>query len=339
MAVMLLERLSLAGGIAGQEEEVRRLIRAEATALGLEVRIDDIGNLLAVKMPDQQGKTKHVVLCAHMDEVGMVVKEITSEGFLNFAVVGGIASDALIARPVLVGGDVPGVIGSKAIHLQKAEERKKLPDISSYYVDIGAQTKEETEKYVKLGDKICFAVEFVSVGEDLYLGKALDDRAGCALILEALAGDYPCRVTGAFTTQEEIGLRGARVLANDLRADLVLVLEATAAGDVLETKPEDSVTELGKGPAVSLMDAGTIYPRELIDMVSEIATTQGIPLQYRRGAAARNDAAMLHTAGAGLPVLTLSLPCRNIHTAGSLISARDYTDCLRLVQAVISSTY
>jgi endoglucanase len=336
---MLLEQLSRLDGVAGQERKVGEAIASRLRELGLEPETDGIGNLLARRpAPEGSGglKPRRVLICAHMDEVGLMVTEITSDGFLKFSPVGGVDHAILVAKPVRLKSEVPGVIGLKAIHLQKAEERKKLPEFEQFYIDIGCNSREEAEKLVQIGDMACFEDSWQPFGDGLYRGKAFDDRAGCALLLELLETGYPCDLTAAFTVQEEIGLRGAAVLGNYIQADLVLVLEATAARDELETDPEETVTEVGGGPVCSLMDGATVYARELIDMVTGVAQRHNIPLQYRRGTAGGNDAGALQTAGAGLKTMTLSLPCRYIHTMCSVIAERDYENMRGLVTAILN---
>ncbi|MDR0434602.1 MAG: M42 family peptidase [Gracilibacteraceae bacterium] len=327
----LLETLSSLDGVAGQEKTVGEAIAARLREIGLQPETDRMGNITARREPAAGGSPFHALLCAHMDEVGLLITEITADGYLKFSPAGGIDNAVLPAKWVRIGGELPGVVGIKAIHLQKMDERKKLPETDAFYIDIGAASREEAEKQVKLGDMACLVGGWHELGADLVMGKALDDRAGCALLLELLAAEQPCRLTGVFTAQEEIGLRGAQVLANRIQADLVVVLEATAAADVLETEAEETVTCLGRGPVCSLMDAGTIYPPELIKLITDCARTAEIPLQYRRGAAGANDAGALQTAGAGQRVITLSLPCRYIHTMRSVASRTDYANWKKLV--------
>ncbi|MDR1069619.1 MAG: M28 family peptidase [Gracilibacteraceae bacterium] len=331
----MLEILSRLDGVAGQEKMVGEVIAARLREIGLNPETDRIGNITARRDPAGAARPFHALLCAHMDEVGLLITEITAEGYLKFSPVGGVDHAVLPAKRVRLHGDLPGVVGIKAIHLQKADERKKLPEADAFYIDIGAVSREDAEKQVKLGDMACFESGWQEFGQDLVMGKALDDRAGCALLLELLAAEHPCSVTGAFTAQEEIGLRGAQALAHRAQADLVVVLEATAALDVLETEPEETVTRLGQGPVCSLMDAGTIYPPELIKAVTDCAREAGIPLQYRRGAAGANDAGALQAAGAGLKVITISLPCRYIHTMQSVASRADYANWKKLVMNLI----
>ncbi|MDR1962131.1 MAG: M42 family peptidase [Gracilibacteraceae bacterium] len=332
----MLETLSRLDGVAGQERKVGEAISARLRGMGLTPKTDRIGNII-VRRETGAGDAPHVLLCAHMDEIGFLITEITAEGYLKFSPAGGVDRAVLPAKRVRIHGDLPGVIGIKAVHLQKPEERKKLPEFDAFYIDIGAQNREEAEKHVKIGDMACFEDTWHEFGAGLFMGKAIDDRAGCALLLELLAEEYPCCVTAAFTAQEEIGLRGAQVLAGSVQADWAIVLEATAAADVQETEPEETVTMIGRGPVCSLMDGGTVYPRDMIRAVRECAAAEDIPLQYRRGAAGSNDAGALQTGGAGLRLITLSLPCRYIHTMHSVAGWEDYANWKKLVIALLKN--
>jgi len=343
---MYLKELCELNGISGNEKPVRDFIVEHLKQQVDEYKIDKIGNLIVRKQSsdglagDTETKRAPVVLlAAHMDEVGLLITEITGEGFLKFATVGGIDPQILISKTVLCGNNIPGVIGCKAIHLQKREERKQTLSINDLYIDIGAGSKEEAEKNVKIGDYVAFASEFAEFGSGLFKAKAFDDRAGCAIIMEIMADRYPCSLVGAFTVQEEVGLRGSKVVSNYVQADLAIIIEATAARDTTEKREEEWVVELGKGPACSLMDALTIYKPELIARISDLAREKGIPLQFRRGTAAANDAGNLHLAGSGIPSITLSIPCRNIHSMNSLISKQDYENCLALVRLILNKCH
>ena len=344
---MFLKELCELNGVSGNEKPVRDYIIEQLKQHVDEYRIDKIGNLVVQKKcaapHSSGGNAEHeraplVLLCAHMDEVGLFVTEITGEGYLKFTTVGGIDPKILISKTVLCGNDnLPGVIGCKAVHLQKLEERKQTLSINDLYIDIGAGSKEEAEKNVKIGDYVAFAAEFARLESGFYKAKALDDRVGCALLMETMAHRYPCNVVGAFTVQEEVGLRGSKVVSNYIQADLAIVLEATGARDITEKREEEWIVELGKGPACSLMDALTIYKPELIAKVSELAREHNIPLQFRRGTAAANDAGNLHLAGPGIPLITLSIPCRNINSMNSLIAVQDYENCRTLVRLILEA--
>ncbi|UWG99107.1 M42 family peptidase [Dehalobacter sp. DCM] len=334
---MLLKDLCEINGVSGNEKAVRDYILANIRNDVTACRVDRIGNLIVEKKLDCDDRPK-VLLCAHMDEVGLLITEITAEGYLKFKPVGGIDPAVLMSKTLIVNNAVHGVIGLKAVHLQKPEERKKIPDSDDLYIDIGAANKEEAEKLVKLGDYASFLTVFEEIGDiGLYKGKALDDRVGCAILMELLKQDFPCHIIAAFTVQEEVGLRGSKVLSNTIEADLAINIEATGAADYSEADREDWVVELGRGPACSLIDSATIYRPDAIKKVMETARTNHIPLQFRQGTRAANDAGNIHQAGTGIPTITLSVPCRNIHTMSSLISRQDYAHCLELVKCMLNN--
>jgi len=343
---MLLKELSELNGVSGNEKPVRDFILAHLKDRLQDnlnsFRTDQIGNLLI----ERKGVGKEfgenlpkVLVCAHMDEIGLMITEITADGYLKFQTVGGIESGILIAKTVVFDSGLQGVIGLKAVHLQKTEERKKIPDIEDLYIDIGASSKAEAENVVKLGDYVTFPTIFEEIGSGLYKGKALDDRVGCAAIMELLEQDYPCDLTAVFTVQEEVGLRGSKVVSNYLQADLALVVEATRAADFTESERENWIVTLGNGPACSLMDSATVYKPGLIQKVMAAAAKNNIPLQFRQGAAAANDAGNIHQAGIGISTITLSVPCRNIHTMSSIISKNDYQHCVRLLQCILNDIH
>lgn len=331
---MFLKDLCQLNGVSGNENSVREYIIENIKGRVDSWNIDKIGNIVAQKKGESDNQP-NVLICAHMDEVGLFITEITSEGFLKFQTVGGIDPRILISKIVISSNDILGVIGSKAIHLQKKEERKQSQTVEELYIDIGANTKDEAEQVIGLGDYFVFLSKFESLGPELYKAKAFDNRVGCAIIMEILANRFDCNLIAAFTVQEEVGLRGSRVISNYLQADLAIVIEATMATDFQETCKEDWIVELGKGPACSFMDSATIYKSNLIDNVINTAKKGEIPLQLRLGVAAVNDAGNIHLAGIGIPTITISIPCRNIHSMNSVIAKKDYQDCINLLKNIL----
>lgn len=330
---MLLKSLSELNGTSGDEGLVRNFLREQIEPLVETINVDKMGNLIATKNGDLSGPK--VMITAHMDEVALMIIAITSDGFLKFSPVGGIDARILIAKPVQINESLIGVIGAKAIHLQKRSERQKALPFDRLYIDIGAKSKEEASSKVKLGDYAYFMTKCEPFGEGLYKGKAFDDRVGCALLVELLKKDYNFPLVAAFTVQEEVGLRGAKVAAYHLAPDFALVIEGTVAADVSDREAEGWVTELGKGPACSLMDRTTLYSPKLIQWVTDLARAKGIPLQFRRGTSGGNDAGAIHVSKAGIPTIVLSVPCRYLHSFASVISEKDYIACLNLVDELL----
>ncbi|MBM7614102.1 M42 family metallopeptidase [Alkaliphilus hydrothermalis] len=327
---MLLEKLVNASGVSGNEKEVRKIILEELKGYVDEIKVDRMGNIIAKK--NGKKDQPHVVLAAHMDEVGLMVKGIDSAGLIKFAPVGGVDARILVSKVVFVGPDkVPGVIGAKAIHMQKPEERKKALSIDDLYIDIGCKKQEETEKYVSVGDYIVFDGRYTEFGKNRVKAKALDDRVGCAIMIDILKMDLPVTVTGTFTVQEEIGLRGAAVAANQVNADLAIILEGTTCSDVSDVEPHLQVTELDKGPAISLMDNTSIYNRKWVDSLVRTAKENNIPWQYRRTTFGGNDAGRFHLAKSGTPCVSLAVACRYIHSPVSVMSKDDFKNTKELV--------
>ncbi len=332
---MLLKTLSELNGTSGAETSVRNFLRQEIEAYVERVTIDKMGNLIATKNQNLPGPK--VLIAAHMDEVALMIVEITGEGFLKFRSVGGIDARILVSKTVRIGETLVGVIGSKAIHLQKSMERQKALPIEQLYIDIGAKSKEEASGKVKIGDYAYFMSTCEPFGEGLRKGKAFDDRVGCAILVELLKQEYDFPLVAAFTVQEEVGLRGAKVAAYHIEPDFAIVVEGTVAADVMDEDEKEWVTELGKGPACSIMDRTTLYNPKLVQYVAELARKKEIPLQFRRGTSGGNDAGRIHVTKTGIPTISLSVPCRYIHSYVSVISEKDYEACLNLVQALLKN--
>lgn len=326
---MLLKRLSEALGVSGNEHEVREIIKEAIKDQVDEIRVDTLGNLMAVK---GKGKSPRVMVAAHMDEVGLMISWIEKSGLLRFRKVGGIDDRVLVSKTVLVGKDrIPGVIGAKAIHLQDPRERETPLKYEDLYIDIGAKSKEEAEKKVKLGDFAAFATRYEEFGQRKAKGKAFDDRVGCTVLMEALKGQYEFELNAVFTVQEEVGLRGAAVAAYDLDPQMGLVLEGTTCSDTPGTDPEGYATEVGKGPALSLMDASSIANKKMVQEMVRLAQENGLPYQFRRTTMGGNDAGRIHLTRQGVPSASLSVPCRYIHSPVSVISLDDLENAVKLL--------
>jgi len=332
---MLLARLSEAAGVSGQETEIRDLIKKEAASRpGVELKTDALGNVLAYKQ--SKGHGPKVMLTAHMDEVGLMVVGVEDSGLLRFKPVGGIDRRVLVAKQVLVGPDkIPGVIGSKPIHLQKRDERNTPFQWQELYIDIGAKDKKEAEKLVPLGTTTIFATTLQKLSDEIIIGKALDDRVGCYVLLELLANDYDCDLVCAFTVQEEVGLRGAGVAAYAVTPDLALNIEGTTASDVPDVPEHGYATSVGKGPALTIMDRTSIPARPLVEKLQEVAEKENIPIQFRRATTGGTDAGKIQLTKGGIPVAGISVPCRYIHSPASVASLSDIQATISLVKAFL----
>lgn len=330
---MLLKKLADLPGVSGDEGAVRKAIIEEIAGLPLSWRTDSMGNLL-VRKEGTAPPARPVMLAAHMDEVGLMVVSIEESGHLRFKPLGGIDSRVLPSKRVRVGPErIPGVIGARAIHLQKAAERKKPYGEDQLYIDIGVKNKEEAEKHISIGAYVSFDTECVSLGEDFFRGKAFDDRAGCTALLELLRERNDLSFDAAFTVQEEVGLRGARVAAYTLRPQLALALEATAAADTPDTKEEHSATVLGKGPALTFMDRTLIAHRDILQGLIDAAGTAKIPFQLRRAASGGTDAGAIALNREGVKAGVVAVPCRYIHSPCSVLKESDLRHMVSLVRA------
>lgn len=330
--IELLKQLCLLNGISGREQSVADTIEQLISPYCSCYR-DNLGNLIAEKKGKNRAKHK-LMISAHMDEVGMIVTDITAEGMLRFSTVGGVDPRVIIGRSVTVGNGIPGVIGTKAVHMQTAEERGSAVKSDKLYIDIGALDQEEAEKAVRRGDSISFQSEFICFGDGFIKGKAIDDRFGCALMIEMIRSELAYDTTFAFCTQEEIGLRGAKVAAHSVNPDIAIVCEATTAADVAGVSGEKKVCTLGKGAVVTFMDKRTVYDQTLYRLAFDLAAEKGIPCQTKTMVAGGNDAGVIHTSRGGVRTLAVSIPCRYLHSPSCVIKREDMDHCLALVKAV-----
>ncbi len=330
---MTLQELTMLDGVSGDEEAVRAAIWKEIAPYCDSVREDKAGNLIAFK----KGKIpKKLMMCAHMDEVGFIVKGITEEGYLKFAAVGGIDGRILLGQRVRVGEKkVPGVIGIKAVHMTTPEERKTCVKIADMYMDIGAKDKEQAEQAVSLGDYAAFDSGYVAFGDHKIKAKALDDRVGCLALMQVLKeANCPYDLYAVFTVQEEVGVRGATVAAYQVQPDVGIVLEGTVCADTYEAPEHLHVTTLGKGPAFSLIERTSKSDKTLVDFLVQTAEKYNIPWQFKRTGAGGNEAGVLQQTGCGAQTAVISVPCRYIHSSVSVADERDIAAATRLAVKV-----
>jgi endoglucanase len=335
---LLLKELSEAFGVSGHEDAVRKLILDTIKDWVDEHHVDALGNLIAFKKGTGNARRK-VMVSAHMDEVGLMIMHIEKEGSLRFRPVGGIDHRILLAKKVLVGDDkVPGVIGMKPIHLLERKERERVAEVKELSIDIGASSKEEAERLVKIGDYAAFDVSFSELGGELRTakGKAFDDRAGCAVLVELLRDRYPFDLYAAFTVQEEVGLRGARVAAYSIAPDLAFALEGTICDDLPKKRDVSPTTILGAGPAITIMDRSVIADRRLVQLLVDTAEQNGIPYQFKQPGMGGTDAGAIHRTREGVPSVVVSVPSRYIHSPACLLSLNDFDSTVRLMRATLA---
>jgi endoglucanase len=334
---VILKRLSEAVGVSGDEGAVRVIIKGAIADHVDELWVDNLGNLLAVKRGTGEVDLR-VMLAAHMDEIGMMITGFENNGALRFKTVGGIDDRVMLGKMVWVGSKrLPGVIGGKPIHLLEGGESDKVVRRKGLRIDIGAADKDAARGKVKIGDRATFATDFVDLGPTM-MGKAFDDRVGCAVMVELLSGDpFPFDLSVAFTVQEEVGVRGASVAGYRLEPDVAFVLEGTPCDDLPKDDDVSPATELGKGPALSVMDSRTIADPRLVRFLVSTAETHEIPYQFRRVIGGGTDAGAIHLSRSGVPSATVSVPCRYIHAPAAICSKADFENTIRLMQSALNA--
>lgn len=332
--IKTLKELCLLNGISGDESCVREYI-IEKIRDKCDYSVDNLGNITAFRK-GKKTPEKKLMIAAHMDEVGLIVTSVRSDGTLTFETVGGIDSAVIIGKRVKIGKNgLSGVVGSKAIHKLSAEEREKAPKISDLYIDFGAADKAEAEKYVSAGECVYFDSEFMEFGNNRIKSKAIDDRAGCVLMLRLIEEEPEYDTFFVFNVQEEIGLRGSTVSAFSLQPDIAIVLEATTAADIDGADGAAKVCTINGGPVVSFMDRSTMYDKELYKTAFETAKENGIKCQTKSMIAGGNDSGAIHISGKGVRTIAVSLPCRYLHSPSCVISKQDFDDAYRLVKLMM----
>ncbi len=331
----LLRRLAEAAGIPGREEEVRDIVRAAVAAVVDDVQVDVLGNVIAHK----KGSGPKVVVAAHMDEIGFLVSHVDEEtGFLRIEPVGGFDARTLIASRVVVhtqSGPLLGLIGIKPVHILTEEERKKEVRIQDLFVDLGLPGKEVKEK-VRVGDPVTLYQTFTEVGE-LVSGKALDDRVGVYVGIEALRRlrAHKADIYFVGTVQEEVGLRGARASAFGIAPEIGVALDVTLACDMPGVQPHEQVTKLGKGVAIKVKDAASISHPGLVRFLVKLAEEKAIPYQLEILPRGGTDAGAIQLAREGAAVVTLSVPTRYVHTVVEAAHTKDIEAAIQLLAAFL----
>ena len=329
-----LAKLSELHGVSGVEDEVRDYIIKEIKPYCDELSVNSTGSVIAFKKGRNTPENK-LMLCAHMDEVGLIITDINENGLLKFDTVGGIDARVLSGTPVLVGeGRLPGVIGAKPVHLLEGDEKGKAVEVKDLFIDVGAITREEALQNVLLGDYAVFDTNFGAFGDGLLKGKAIDDRAGCAVLMEILKRDLECDLYFVFSTMEEVGLRGAKCAAFSLAPDMAIVVESTTAADIPGVDECSKVCKVGEGAVVSFMDRRTIYDRGLLKLAQRTANDRGIRWQFKKGVSGGNDAGAIHNSRSGVRTAAISLPCRYLHSPCSVIAESDLNAVCELVHVL-----
>ncbi|PKN88573.1 MAG: hypothetical protein CVU46_00605 [Chloroflexi bacterium HGW-Chloroflexi-8] len=332
--ISLLEKLSNACGVSGDEGVVRDIVINEVKEFADSIKIDALGNVLVTRKAKVENPIR-VMVAAHMDEVGFMLVDEDGDGLYKFSIVGGVDNRQLVGKPVLVGKqNVPGIIGAKPIHLSTAEERRNPISVDNLRIDIGTGGS----KKIKIGNRATFATRFITNGPSL-IGKALDDRLGVATLIEFVK--HPpenVELLAAFTVQEEIGLRGAKVAGYSMKPDLAFVIDSTPANDLPVWNDEENTrynVRLGKGPAIYRLDAGTLSDPRLIQLLCETGDLFDIPYQFRQPGKGGTDAGAIHKNRTGIPSVSISVPGRYAHTPVLIADLEDWKNSVALVHAAI----
>jgi len=336
----LLRELSEAFGLPGAEEEVRAVMARHLAPLA-EISYDRFGSLIARKQGTQT--EPRVMLPAHMDEVGLAVKQITDDGFLRFTTLGGWWSQVVVSQRWTVRtrtGDLPAFSGTRPPHLLTDEERNKPLAMKDMFLDIGARNKDHARELgVRPGDAVIPYSPFVEMAGGRLLGKAWDDRVGCALVIELVQElakrDHPNTVFAVGTAQEETGLHGAKTSAFAIQPQVAIVAEVTCASDVPGSTQDGTYCDLGKGPGLCLRDSGMIPNRRLRDLVTSVAEEAKLPLQYVTMERGTTDGTPIQVHGEGVPAVYLGVPTRYIHSHAGIIDETDFDQTVQLLVEVV----
>jgi len=319
-------------GVSGSEDEVREFIVSHAKKYTNDVQVDTMGNVLVCKKGKVTPKQK-LVLCAHMDEVGIIVTGITDDGYLRFAKAGSFDGRVVLGKAVVIGKNkVQGIIGCKAIHLIKLKDREKHVDSEDMYIDIGAKDRSEAEKLVALGDSGVFDEDIREFGEGFIKAKAIDDRFGCAVLMELTETDLPIDCTFIYTVQEEVGLRGAYTAAYSSDPNVALIVEGTTAADLPSVSESKKVCKLGKGPVLPFMDRGAIYNKEIHGILTSLAEKNDIEWQTKTYIAGATDGSVFHTSRTGIKTAGIAAPIRNLHSPTCVGKISDMEAVYRLIR-------
>lgn len=332
----MLKDLCLLNGTSGREEAVRNYI-IEKIKDKCEYSVDALGSVIAFKK-GKKAPDKKVLVAAHTDEVGFIITDITDDGYLRFAPVGGIDAAVVLGRRVDING-IKGVVGAKAVHLLSDDEKKNEPAFDKLAIDIGAADKAEAEKAVSLGDCAYFASDYCEFGDGFIKSKALDDRIGCMFMIELINSDLEYDTYFCFNVQEELGLRGSGCSAYAVKPDIAVILESTTAADIDGVTGGDKCCVLGKGPVVSFMDGRTIYDKQIFDLAFEVAKENNLKIQTKTKIAGGNDAGAIQKSGAGCRVAAVSLPCRYIHSGSSVVKIGDIEETRRFLPLFLNKLY
>lgn len=330
----LLKKVTQAFGVSGNEEEIRDVITSEIRKYVDEIKVDNMGNLIAIKNGKNKtgGQVKKIMLAAHMDEIGIIATFIDEKGFIRFSNIGGVSAFYSLAKRVRFKNGTIGCISAE----EKLEDYKNLK-LDKMFIDIGCKNREEAEKLVKIGDVATFVGDFY-VQADCAISKAMDNRSGCAVLIE-LAKTLPKtdnEIYYVFTAQEEVGLRGAKTAAFGIMPDCAIAIDVTLTGDTPQCK--DREVKLGGGPAIKVKDSAYIAHPQIRRELEELAKSNGIPYTLELLDRGGSDPGAIQSTGNGVPCGGISIPCRYVHSPSEMVNIEDLRNCVKLAQLYVSKT-
>ena len=338
--IELLRLLSNTAGAPGFEEPIRKVMVEQMRPFASSITFDGMGSILAT-----QGTTgPKIMVDAHMDELGGMVRRITPKGFLTMQMLGGWLDQALVdQRWVIIGskGPVKAVTGIRDVHVVPADERTRVYSRDSLYLDVGATSEAEVRAMgISVGDPIVPDAPFeVLNGTGNYLGKAWDDRVGCAVVIEAMRRlatvPHPNQIIYAITTQEEIGLRGAHTAADVIKPEIGIAIEGGITGDVFPGRPEETQAVLGGGPVLFVYDSSALPNRKLSTFVKQTAAERKLPLQLDLVQGYGDDSAEIQKSNGGVPTVNLLVPARYTHAHNGVINRRDFDQMVELLVTML----
>lgn len=330
----LLKKLSEAPGVSGNESRIKRIIIDEVKDFVDEIKEDSMGNLITIK---KGKKNFNIMVATHMDEIGFMVKYIDDKGFISFETIGGFDPKSLGSQRVRIhssNGDILGVIGLKPPHITSQDEKDKALKLEDLKIDIGLNSKEEVESLgIKPGDSITRDISFAELGkENIVSCKSFDNRAGCAILIEIIKKikNPDFTLYGVFTTQEEVGLRGAKTAAYGLDINFALIIDSTTAGPIPKTEIDKVTISLGKGPSIDLMDRGFILNEKVKNLLIKSANDAKVPFQTHISSGS-TDGAAVHITKEGIPTGVISIPSKYIHSTVEIVDINDLDNTLKLV--------
>ena len=335
-----LAKLCLLNGVSGFEDEVREHIISEIKPYATTINIDNAGNIIAYKK-GLSSRNKVFMVCAHMDEVGLIITGVTDDGYLKFTNIGGIDERILPGSVVNIpkrnGKDIKGIIGVTAVHMLTKEEREKAIKTDDLFIDIGCSSKVDALNLISPGDTAVFDSDFSTMGDGFIKCKAIDDRVGCLALIDIIKESINYDTYFVFSAKEEIGLFGSPVASNIIKPDFCIVVETTTANDLPKVDEHSNVCALKSGVVIPFMDKAAIYDKDLYKAAGDIADANSIKWQTKNVIAGGNDAGAISKSGHGCKALSLSVPSRYLHTPYCLVHEDDIVQLEKLLILMINN--